>query len=159
MNEIYNLFVVHVEVKRRFFHLCQSARRKTQQLALSEDYIDNDDVKLSWGPSINYVTLKSGKIDHPPPPPPPPNRKLIKQRVQKEGKFQKNVYYVKKIVHLLMQNSENVVLGVTSRIFMKTPPPPPHILPSLTVTKSVYPPPPPPPPLRDVINGWPLVVC
>ena len=40
---------------------------------------------------------------------------------------------------------------------MKTPhpPPPPHVLPSLTVTKSVYPP---PPPLRDVINGWPLVV-
>lgn len=43
MNAIYNFFGGHVEVKGCFFHLCQSTWRKIQQLALSQDYIDNDE--------------------------------------------------------------------------------------------------------------------
>ena len=41
MNAIHILFGGHVNVKGRFFHLCQSTWRKIQQLGLSQDYIDN----------------------------------------------------------------------------------------------------------------------
>ena len=138
-------------------------------------------IVLAKGPSINYVTLKSGKIDSQSPPVTPPSRMPKKmdapprdvtflghfhitplspqiENLNKESRnkvnFKRMFIMLRKQCTLLMQNSENVEekkYWAWRHGFSL----PPHILPSLTVTKSVYPPPP-PPPLRDVINGWPL---
>ena len=49
MNAILRFFGAHVEVKACFFHLCQSSWRKIQELGLSQEYINDDDIKLFCG--------------------------------------------------------------------------------------------------------------